>query len=318
MNLAIRVSLVSLLLPTAGCFPQGWDDTRFVDAPAELRVRRLEHPEGTALSLVWGELEGQGGWYLLDSGAQPAVLDAATRPAGAALLRSVPLNGSVSAEMLRTGTFRIGRLEVADPIFFRFDLDRFLRRGGLPQGTTLPGGERIAGVLGYPILRHVCLEIGYGAAVDRVTLQAPDDCADAPGPWLEARISGGEVSIEGAVEGHAGRFVLDTGKTYTASLASHFAARAELHDGRPFEERDNHRIEGVSQEHWTEVSSFQLGGTELGPVHVGLRLEGTAAARQEGSPAGTVGRELLRHFVVTFDYSRTRVSLRPRAAVPPE
>lgn len=43
--------------------------------PERVPSRRLVHTFGLVTNLIWGELDGVGSWYFLDSGAQPAVLD---------------------------------------------------------------------------------------------------------------------------------------------------------------------------------------------------------------------------------------------------
>lgn len=256
---------------------------------------------GEGVTLVQAAVNGAEGWFLLDSGSEVMVLDRGFADSlSLAAGVSVSLGGcGLRGDFRRAERFRFGPLRFDDARFLAFDLGPLL--------TEVADQARIVGVLGHPVLEHAVIEIEYGDRTDRVSAHAAR-AYRSQGPWTPTRWRDGRPIVEATLAGKRGWYAVDTGKSGSLSVASHFAARHGL-PGSPVTLQDNRRPCGVSRE---EEARFevQVAGLEIPSVDVRFRLGGTEAARNEGTSFdGVMGRHLLRHFKLVLDFANQRVSL---------
>lgn len=299
-----------LVASSAGCqIIPDWSQIAFdATKPAEVDSKLLVHVDDSATNLLRAEVDGVSGWFALDSGAAVSVLDSGY--ADELRLKrglALPLNRTVAAYTVHATTANVGQLVATKPGFVALDLDAFLRRLGLEDGVQMADG-RIVGILGAPLFRRSVVTVDYGEP-NRISI-SPPGAVVSPRRWVSARIPDTTIAVEGVIAGERGWFEVDTGKSYTISLSSHFAARTGLDKLPPERIFDNHRLEGVSKEHVITVDELEIAGERLTKVAVHLRLPGTSAAAQEGQIDGLVGRGILQRFgIVTFDYPGSRLGL---------
>lgn len=175
-------------------------------------------------------------------------------------------------------------------------------------------GLTVGGMIGLETLEHFVVRIDYGARM--LTFIEPERFgAD------EQAMSGTKIpfvfyehipQIDGAFDGRKARFNIDTGSRSDITLTSSFIERAGLRKAYP---------DGVTMtEGWgaggaTRPYVVRAGAVSLGPVVVRGPMAGmnnsTRGAFSDSFYEGNVGTGMLKRFVVTFDYARLDMYLKP-------
>lgn len=296
---------------------QRWEQVRFDPAvPAALEVRVLEDPAtGEGLDLVRVRLDGEvEAWFALDTGSGQAFLDdEVARRLGMPAEGTARLGACDHRVAFRRGqSFQLGRFRADDPLFVTLDLDPFLGSFADELGADV----KVAGLIGYPVLRHAVVEMHYDAAGDAAFLYDPDGYELPRGTWQTMRLAGDGPVVDGRLEGaRDALFFLDTGKSGTLSLSVPFIERERLLDGRPTEPAQNRRLCGVEAERAGTLAWVELGGQRFEQVPARFRLPGTDGGDTDRVADAVVGRELLKAFTVVFDYPHRRLALLPDASL---
>lgn len=232
------------------------------------------------------------GWFHVDTGAPFLILDAETADdLGLEVLREMG-----PRTIRRLPEIRIGQLILRDQPVLVQDLSDF----------SAPDSSRRAGVIGGPAFEHATVIFDYSGR--RLSVFAPDAFRERV-DWQPLSVEGAPV-ITALLNGVPGRFVIDTGKSGTASLLSHAAARDGLFDRRRLEEAANETVEGTTIELVTHVGSITVGGRRFDDPEIRIKLPGTTND-EIGTVAGIVGRGLFADRRVVFDYAGGRIGLLP-------
>lgn len=272
-------------------------DTRFVDdAPATLEVKRVR----TGHLLVRPSIDGEElGWFIFDTGAGTNCISThvagklAEGPFGEIPARGV--GGTVLSHFWRAEKLELGPLVVEDPVFMGLDLE-FLEA---------PFGVEVAGILGYELLSRCVVELDL--AGDYIGLFAPDAYElDPAGAWEEAVLYERTPCVRAEFEGHTGLFRLDTGATGTVTLHQKATQELDLVRGRETTPASSGGVGGTVPVLVGHLASFRLGGHAFGSIPAHFALEDKGAFGDDYT-AGNIGGDLLRPFLLVFDYPNRRL-----------
>ena len=175
-------------------------------------------------------------------------------------------------------------------------------------------GAAFDGLVGYEVLRRFVVDIDYGNR--RLTLSDPDTYLyTGTGEPIELRFADRTPIVEGAIDGIAGEFSIDTGARSSLTLTSPFAARhALLERYAPGAERVvGWGIGGPVMARVGRARTLELGGARVDWPVTAL-YAGAHGAFADEALAGNIGGGVLHRFRATFDYSRRRMYLEPNAA----
>jgi membrane-associated protease RseP (regulator of RpoE activity) len=169
------------------------------------------------------------------------------------------------------------------------------------------------GLIGTQLLENLVVEIDWERSRvrfhDPSVFEAPADTVAVP---LERRngliFAPGEVTVDGRT--HSIQFLVDTGSAGALLLRSDSVAAPER---KIADVTLGNSLYGPIKGDIARVDQFRLGGLALNGV-VTRFLDGSSGMVAVGADAN-VGTAVLRRFVVTFDYSRNRMLLKPTAAL---
>jgi hypothetical protein len=272
-------------------------------APARLAVRRGPDfsPGVRGHSFVQARVDGQqAGWWLVDSGADGMLIDAALADRlGMPILgesRSVGADGRPRRATWRRGrSFTVGRLTYRDPVFLAVDL----------ADATAPPGEHRSGVIGYDVFARAVVE--YGRDGDDVAICDPRAYRQSAGvPWQPLDFIDQTPAVPARIEGNrTGLFQIDTGAAGEVDFYQPFVEANRLLEGRETREVQSSGAGGAFSMRAGRLGWIELGGRRFDDQEVGFR---TAAGRDG---AGVIGRGLLGPFRTIFDYPQRRIAFVP-------
>jgi hypothetical protein len=186
------------------------------------------------------------------------------------------------------------------------------------DGINRSYGERFDGVLGFGFLSQRVVTIDY---VHQKLILHPNDTFTYAGsghsvplkvvsgtPMVTAKIVLGEKDVDGA-------FLIDAPFRRSVAFTTPFTQK----NGLLAEARNNGRrvlpgeLVGVAgkSKNWTgRITALQLGGFTI-PQPIADFSETTAGSMGRPDIAGIIGAEVLKHFIVTLDYTGNRLILEP-------
>lgn len=190
----------------------------------------------------------------------------------------------------------------------------------LDLGALAAGlGERIDGVLGYDLFRRYVVEFDH--AGKQVSLYEPSRYEPPRGgetlrlefieqtPFISAQVT----PLRGATV--TGKFLIDTGATGAVSLTSPFVRRHALVKGSAgtIGITAGALVAGGSRALTARLAELRIGGLRIRRPTVNLSQDeqGDLASDEY---AGLIGGEVLRRYLVTVDYSRSRITFAPTPA----
>ncbi|MBL8762890.1 MAG: aspartyl protease family protein [Phycisphaerae bacterium] len=270
-------------------------------APAALTIKRAP----TGHMLVRARINGgEEGWFIFDTGAGATVLATTTverlKIATEGTLPALGVGGSVPTTLARPGSLTIGRLTMERPITIALDL-AFL---------DAPMGEHIDGVIGFGVLHRSIARIDMAAP--SVELHDPRTFDGAGLAWARMELYNRVPTVEGAVEGHAGMFTLDTGAGGSSvAICEPAVRRLNLLEGRETTASTAGGVGGFIEARAGKIRSLNLAGAELGGMDVVFVTEAKGAFADPYT-LGNVGGQVLRPFTMYTDYQRRRIALIPR------
>jgi hypothetical protein len=273
--------------------------------------------EGARVYAPVGGPGGALGLFILDSGADDVLIDAATRQrAGVRIVGEDRLHGAGRGEMTvgETGpvALTVGRTPLRLDLAHLGPLDRLL----FPYG-----GRHVAGLIGAPFFREHVVTVDF--ARRRLEFRAPKAFAyRGDGIRLPLRFAGDAPVIDGAITLPDGarlklRLLVDLGAEADLLIAEPFvAAHPALARLRP-------RIieplgAGVGGE--TRYAFFRLPRLEAGPLLAEDLIAGLSVggALRGGDYDALLGARFLARYRVTFDYARREIIFEPCPAAAPE
>ncbi len=196
-----------------------------------------------------------------------------------------------------------------------------------PQVTVIPFdavnrafGDRIDGLLGYGFLSRWVVSIDY--ARNKLILNPNGGYQyQGFGRILPLRSSGGEPIVTASVvlddQEFAGDFLVDAPYRRALALTTPFLRKNGLlqamrKSGRRLLPAELSGVGGKSQSWIGRLSAVKIGGF-TSPQPIAHFAEALAGAFTRQDIAGIIGAQILRNFVVTFDYPRRRLILDPAA-----
>ena len=276
-------------------------DTVFVDGGARARMPIEIHDNHVFVDV---EVDGHALRFMLDTGGVNLVATAAARRIGLASLGAIEARGP-GEQSVASGFARVERLVIGGAVALERQLLRVLDMPGLDDVE----GVRVDGVLGVELFKRLVVQIDYArrelVLADAAAFAAPPGAQSSPITFF-----GHFPGIEGAIDGMAGQFWLDTGNRGGLLLLA------------PFVEAN-----GLAERYSTSAPTtigWGIGGRAEGRLARGGRLAigdavvdapvmrlptGHGGALAIRHVAGNIGGEILRRFVVTFDYARRVVHL---------
>jgi hypothetical protein len=172
------------------------------------------------------------------------------------------------------------------------------------------GSVPVEGVLGYPLLSQLVTTVDYQRR--RLTFVDPKRFRPPRGEAaLPFELAGVMPQLRASLDTIAGTFGIDLGARTSLLLYGPFVEQHRLRElYRP-------RLEGITgwgiggpiRSQVARVPSFTLGGVTLRDVVARYSLQ-RAGALTGSERAGLIGPDILRQFVVTFDYPHRRLFLR--------
>ena len=249
-------------------------------------------------------IDGKGPFPMMfDTGSLGAVT-----PETAALL-SLKVEGSdtirgsgeaaVPVAFARVKEMRLGAAELLDQPMLVLPLPRFVTdRGDRPP---------LAGVVGYELLARFAARLDYD---HRMLTLAParDFHYRAGGKRAPLAFVDKLPVIPAAVDGIAGKFEIDTGSSAALVLQRKFVEQHGLEDRHPggLHMKSGGGADGVFETIITRVDRFGVANTDIVRPAAEFPEQGRSGTPLTGVD-GSIGFQILRQFVITFDYSREEV-----------
>ncbi|GMV24567.1 MAG: hypothetical protein AMXMBFR58_05980 [Phycisphaerae bacterium] len=278
------------------------DNFRF-DPAASPRIEVRTAP--TRHHLIKALINGQDvGYFIFDSGAGTEVIS--TKVAEQLKLESfgkVPVRGvgaTIDAGFYQPESLVVGPMTIDKPILVGLDLSFLDQFMGVP----------VAGIIGYGVLGRCAAVIdadgGWIELHDTAKYSLP------AGEWTPVALYGRHPAVKGAIEGHEGFLRLDTGAANT-TITVHAPTVSEF---RMLEDRNvtdamMGGVGGMIKAKSGVLKSVTLGGRTFENVTATFALPGDSAMNDRGTLAN-VGGQLLKPFVLVFDYPHERMAFIPR------
>jgi predicted aspartyl protease len=252
-------------------------------------------------------IDGKGPFHIVfDSGALNVLTPATARSLGLASSGKIEAHGTggvQSASKTRVGSIRIGGVSLRDQIFYVVDLP-----------SPANEGRPIDGLIGFEWLSQFPTRIDYAAATLTFYPRGGFRYAGAAAA-TRLRFRGRLPQVDGAVDGIAGRFTIDTGSNGSLSLYPAFVAKNGLvaRYRATTEVLSAIGVGGPIYALQTRVGALSIAGQSVTrPVTFLARVRSGAA--MDADTAGNIGSGVLRRFTLTLDYPRSLVYFEPNAA----
>lgn len=254
-------------------------------------------------------------WFILDSGAQPTIIDANVAAALGLKVREAGSVTGAGTHSLRQGKAQGVSLRVGDvalgPMEVRVsEIDSLLAPS---QGRGAPG------IIGSRFFMEHVVEIDFGASL--VTVHAPRDWRyEGDGIVLPLTLDNGVPMIPGQMNAHDGaviamRLLADLGAKSTLLVAEPFIEEHRLMKRFPKTVTSplGAGVGGATRYAFTRVPRIALGsGGAVLPtdsIVAGLSVGGTLRST---SYDALLGADFLRRYRVIFDYAHHQLILEPR------
>ena len=203
--------------------------------------------------------------------------------------------GSLPIAFTRVAAVRLGDAEMTDQPFAVLALPRYLTdRGNRPP---------IAGFIGYELLARFAARLDYDNRT--LTLKPGRDFRyEGKGVRVPLVFAGNTPAVMAAADGTEGRFVVDTGSTGALTLRRAFVEDHGLEARHP----SALRIKSIGVAGPFETILMRLDRFDIAESRIDRPATRYASIDKEGLPFtdidGSIGYEILRQFVITFDYRR--------------
>jgi hypothetical protein len=290
--------------PPAGTFevpPQVFDDVVFVDGSRQARVpiRILDNHVFVAV-----EVDGQALNFMVDTGGVNLLAAAALQRIGLSSVGALEARGP-GERSVGSGFVRVNGLAIGGAVVLERQLLRVLDMPGFDDVE----GIQVDGVLGVEMFKRLVVQIDY-ARSEMLLADSLAYAAPASAHSLAIAFFGHFPGVQGDLDGAAGQFWLDTGNrgglvlltpfVVAHGLAERYATSAMTTIGWG--------IGGRAQGRLARGGRLTLGGLVVEAPVLRLPVDngGALAIRHV---AGNIGGEILRRFVVAFDYARCVVHL---------
>jgi hypothetical protein len=244
---------------------------------------------------------------LLDTGGVLLLTPEAAARAGIVAQGAIEARGPGS-QAVSAALAPVPRIEVAGAVA----IDRLLARVLPMPGFDAVEGCAFDGAIGLEIFRRLAVRLDYTAR--RVAFLAPNAQAPEAATTLALRFQAHIPLVEATLDGRRGQFWVDTGNRNAVTLWSTFVEAHRLGQDAGAETTIGWGVGGAATGRFARGGRLDLGGLVVERPLLSLKSAGGVNAMQD--VAGNLGGELLRRFVVTFDYAAAAMHLEPAAAPP--
>ena len=199
----------------------------------------------------------------------------------------------VSIAFTHLKTVRLGDAEMTDQRFGVLALPPYLTdRGSRPP---------VAGFLGYGLLERFAARLNYQD--DTLTLKPGSDFHyERTGTRVPLTLAGNTPAVPGAADGISGMFMIDTGSSGALTLRRGFVKDNGLDNRHP----SSLHIKSLGASGPFEATLMRLDRFDLAESRIDRPATRYASTESVGFPFtdvdGSIGYEVLRQFVTTFDY----------------
>ncbi|PTY02129.1 hypothetical protein DB347_24725 [Opitutaceae bacterium EW11] len=179
-------------------------------------------------------------------------------------------------------------------------------------------GIAVDGMVGFELFRRFAVRMDYGAK--QLTITRFDAFAPPAGETAVPFVFYDHLpSVRGLVDDLPARFDIDTGSRMEVDLTTPFVERANLREryGNGVSMITGWGAGGESRSSVVRIPSLTLGSVRIDNIVAGLS-EAKSGSISDANYEGNIGSGLLRRFVVTFDYSRQVMYLKPLSPPPPD
>ena len=248
--------------------------------------------------------------FLLDSGSGTAfVTEGAAKAAGLKTQGDLPALGYGGAAA--TGLAADTTLDVGDAVRLSHLTLHVIKDPTITRLLAERG--QVDGAVGYELFARMTVSIDYAAKTLTLTDPSVTPQKQTTGSVVPIKLENRMPTVLASVDGKAsGRFLIDTGDSGAAHLYTQYAAANGLlpEAGDPSAiTRQGVGVGGQMTETLSPNHSLQIGGERVSGLT--LSTVGGPGISQVSSSAGGIGNVFLNHYVVTFDYARGKMSLRP-------
>jgi hypothetical protein len=307
----VTVDTIDNAPPPPGAFappPPRASDAAFVGDVASVELP-IEVATG-GIVLLAANVSGHRLSMIVDSGAEGSVLNSARLAElgleGHGAFAIGAGGGDTVASYVQHVTFELPGVTVRDQTVAAIDF----------RPLEALFGQPIDGVLGYDFLSRFVVELDYPRRRIRLHDPARFQHAEAGAiaislesstPWVDAAVT---VPGRAPLPGH---FTIDTGCTCQVSMTSPFTDANHLLDAVATDKVGEYAGAGGPTESVSgAITRLQIGSTAIDHPTADFARDKKGATADPDS-AGLIGAEVLRKFVVVFDYGRGRMWLDPAA-----
>jgi hypothetical protein len=260
--------------------------------------------DGQSFAVVPARLNGREYDFIFDTGGHDIITPAVVAEMGLKIEGKSSSGGAGAGKVTRSDT-QVGRLQIGaatltNQHFYVIDLGDVVKRKDKPP---------LGGILGLELLERLTITLDEPRG--RMTIAPRQPAKPCPGDNVPLLFNEDQPVANGSIDGIPGLVGIDTGNAGTAIVLWKWAVAHEAADKfRHGESATGRGIGGDSSLSGTRHHEITIGKTPLHDLYVNY-AEDKAGAFSSRTDAANIGRDLLLHHAVTFDYARSRMCLLP-------
>lgn len=242
--------------------------------------------------------------FIVDTGGENILVPSTAKALGIKTEGAMAGTGvgdkAVSVGLARVKSLKVGGADFKDQIVYVMDF--------IPNDVE---GVDIKGMLGFTVFKRFVTRIDYGK--HEITLIEPDHFdpkdAGAPIPFV---FNGDLPEVEGTFDGIPGKFDIDTGSRASLTLTGPFAKQHGLRAANPegVVAVDGWGVGGSSRSYVMRGKELAIGPVKIPGIVTALSLQKKGSFASP-SYQGNIGGGVLKRFIVTFDYAKHVMYLKP-------
>jgi len=239
--------------------------------------------------------------FLFDTGATNSITPTLAGSLGLKIVGSTPEFGA-GPGIMESGFTSVERLQVGDAVLRKqvFGVTAFDKLEPM-EGAPMPG------LIGYEVFSRFVTRIDYGAGA--ITLIDADHFNPQEAGTPVSFVFHDHIpEVTGTFEGLPAKYSIDTGARFELTLTKSFVEQANLRGRHPngIDAVFGWGVGGATRGYVTRAANMTLGDIEVANVVTNM------STQNRGGLSGSIGGGFLKRFVVTFDYNRQIIYLKPR------
>ena len=252
------------------------------------------------------KVDGKGPYtFIFDTGGLNLVTPTLGKELGLSIEGKIEGHGAGEATMeagiTHVKSLQLGGATMSDQSFMALPLDAMSNVEGTPM----------IGMIGFETFRRFVTRIDYGTHT--LTLIDPKgfDAKDAGTP-IKIVFNGNTPEVDGSYAGIPGRFQIDTGARSALTLTGPFADKHKLRDTTA---KMVHAVDGWGVGGPTRSDIIRGGKLTFGAITVDAPVTAMSTDKKgafaDNVLAGNIGAGVLKKFILTFDYERNTMYVKP-------